>query len=129
MYLVDQIHDIQPELVIPFFPVLNEFLLRTSNQSKKRHILRIFSIHEVPNENMALLLDFCIQELTNASQPIAVRVHGMQILYNIALKEPDFAGELIDIIENEIEYHGSAGIANRGTKLVARLRRLRTNRL
>ena len=122
MYLVDQIHDKHPELVLPYFPKMTKFLLVTKNSSKKRHLLRLISSHNIPEEDMALLLDFSIQEFTNAAEPIAVRVYGMQILYNIALKEPDFAGELIDLIENEIEYHGSAGISNRGVKLVKKLK-------
>jgi hypothetical protein len=124
MYLVDQIYDQYPELVIPYLPAMTEFLFLTRNSSKKRHVLKIFSVHEIPEEKMAMLLEFCIQEFTNAAEPVAVRVHAMQILYNIAQKEPGFAGELIDLIENEIEYHGSAGIANRGWKLVNKLRSL-----
>jgi len=127
MYLIDQIHDKYPELVIPYFPAMSNFLLSTKNSSKKRHVLKIISSHDVPEEDMAMLLEFCVQEFTNAAEPVAVRVHAMQILYNIALKEPDFAGELIDLIENEIEYHGSAGIANRGWKLVNKLRSLSKN--
>ena len=124
MYLVDQIHDQYPDLVIPYFSAMTKFLLSTKNSSKKRHVLKIFSVHEIPEENMAMLLEFCIHEFTNAAEPVAVRVHAMQILYNIALKEPDFAGELVDLIENEIEYHGSAGIANRVWKLVHKLKSL-----
>jgi hypothetical protein len=124
MYLVDLIHDQKPELVLPYFPRMTKFLLSTKNSSKKRHILKLISSHEVQEDDLVLLLEFSIQEFTNAAEPVAVRVHAMQILYNIALKEPDFATELIDLIENEIEYHGSAGIANRGLKLINKLRSL-----
>jgi hypothetical protein len=124
MYLIDLIHDQNPELVLPYFPKMTNFLLSTKNSSKKRHLLKLISSHEVPEENMVHLLEFSIQEFTTASEPVAVRVHAMQILYNIALKEPDFANELVDLIENEIEYHGSAGIENRGLKLINKLRSL-----
>jgi hypothetical protein len=129
MYLIDQIHDIRPEIVVPFFPEMRKFLFQTSNQSKKRHILRMFSVHEAPDEELGSLLELCIHDLTNAAAPIAVRANAMQILYNIAVKEPDFAGELIEIIAHEIEYHGSAGISTRGTKIIAKLRQLIKNSL
>jgi len=122
MYLFELIHYQHPELVIPYLPAMTDFLLTTKNSSKKRHLLKLISLHEIPEENVALLLNFCIQEFTNAAEPIAVRVHAMQILFNIAQKEPDFAGELIDLIENEIEYHGSAGISSRGLKLLKKLK-------
>ena len=122
MYLFELIHNQYPQLVIPYLPALSEFLYTTKNSSKKRHLLKLISFHEIPEKNMALLLNFCIQEFTNAAEPVAVRVHAMQILFNIAQKEPEFAGELIDLIENEIEFHGSAGISSRGLKLLKRLK-------
>jgi len=122
MYLFELIHNQYPELVIPYLPAMTDFLLTTKNSSKKRHLLKLISLHEIPEENMAVLLNFCIQEFTNTAEPVAVRVNAMQILFNIAEKESDFAGELIDLIENEIEYHGSAGISSRGLKLLKKLK-------
>jgi hypothetical protein len=122
MYLFELIHNQYPELVVPYLPAMSDFLFTTKNASKKRHLLKLISLHDLPEENMAFLLNFCIEEFTNATQPVAVRVHAMQILFNIAQKEPEFANELIDLIENEIEYHGSAGISSRGLKLLKKLK-------
>ena len=121
MYLAEIIHEKHPELIVPFLPVMTEFLLTTQNASKKRHLLKLISLNDIPEEKLALLLNFCIEEFTNAVEPIAVRVHAMQILFNIAQKERDFTGELISLIENEIEFHGSAGISSRGGKLLKKL--------
>jgi hypothetical protein len=68
-----------------------------------------------------LLLIFCIAVFTNSAEPIAIRVHAMQTLFNIAGKEPDFAGELTELIEHELEFHGSAGLVSRGRKLLKKL--------
>jgi hypothetical protein len=125
MYLAEMIHEKHPKLIVPFLPVMTEFLLTTQNASKKRHLLKLISLHDIPEEKLALLLNFSIEEFTNAAEPIAVRVHAMQILFNIAHKEPDFAGELIGLIEHESEYHGSAGISSRGRKLLKKLYELR----
>jgi hypothetical protein len=84
-------------------------------------LLKLISLHPFQEKDVALLLDFCIGIFTNASEEIAVRVHAMQILFNITLLEPDFTGELIGLIENEIEHHGSAGIRSRGNKLLQKL--------
>jgi hypothetical protein len=100
---------------------MTSFLMTTQNASKKRHLLKLISLNEIQQENMAALLNFCIDEFTNAAEPVAVRVYAMQILFNIAQKEPDFSGELIELIEHEMEYHGSAGIASRGGKLLKKL--------
>ena len=124
-WMVDKIHEKHPEMVLPYFPALTDFLLTTKNAGKKRHLLKLISLHEIPDEKMAVLLNYCIDVFSNAAEPVAVRVHAMQILYNIAQKEPDFSGELIELIENEIEFHGSAGILSRGRKLLKKLYKLK----
>jgi hypothetical protein len=120
-WMVDKIHDRHPDLVLPYLPVMTEFVLTTKSAGKKRHLLKLISLHDIPVEKMALLFNFCFEVFTNSTEPVAVRVHAMQILFNIAQKEPDFTGELINLIENEIELHGSAGIASRGRKLLLKL--------
>lgn len=125
MYLAEMIHEKHSKLITPYLPSMTNFVLTTQNASKKRHLLKLISLHDIPEERMADLLNFCIEVFTNAAEPVAVRVHAMQILYNISLAEPDFSGELIDLIENEIEYHGSAGISSRGRKLLKKLYELR----
>jgi hypothetical protein len=124
-WMVDKIHDRYPELVQPHFPAITQFLLTTQNSAKKRHFLKLLSLHPIPEENTALLLNFCINVFSNAAEPIAVRVHAMQTLFNIAQQEPDFSGELIELIEHEMEYHGSAGLASRGKKLLKKLYKFR----
>jgi len=120
-WMVDKINEKHPELVTPYLTAMTDFVLITKNASKKRHLLKLISLHSIPEDKMAILLNYCIDVFTSASEPVAVRVHAMQILFNIAIKEPDFAGELTDLIEHEIEFHGSAGITSRGRRLLKRL--------
>lgn len=121
MWMVDKIHDQHPELVRPYLPELIPFLLTTQNTGKKRHLLKLISLNAIPEEKLAILLNYCIDAFTDAAEPVAVRVHAMQILFNIAQKEPGFTGELIGLIEQELDYHGSAGIVSRGRKLLKKL--------
>lgn len=123
-WMVDKIHEKHPELVIPYLPRMIDYVYTTRNAGKKRHLLKLISLHEPTQEKMVELLDFCIDTFTSASEPIAVRAHAMQVLYQIARKEPDFAGELIELIQQEMEYHGSAGIKARGRKIIQQLMQL-----
>jgi len=120
-WMVDKIHERHPELVFPYLQAMTDFVLATQNAGKKRHLLKLISLNDIQEENMALLLNFCIEVFSNAAEPVAVRVHAMQILFNIAQKEPDFSGELIELIEHEMEYHGSAGLTSRGNKILKKL--------
>ena len=121
-WMVDKIHDRHPELVAPYLQTITDFVLTTKNAGKKRHLLKLISLNNIQEENIVLLLNYCFEVFTNTAEPVAVRVHAMQILFNIAQKVPDFSGELIELIENEIELHGSAGLASRGKKLLKKLR-------
>lgn len=120
-WMVDKIQERHPDLVAPYIPAMTTFVFQTQNSGKKRHLLKLIGLYDIQEENMAPLLNYCVEVFTNAAEPVAIRVHAMQILFNIAQKEPDFAGELTEMIEHEIEYHGSAGIASRGKKLLKKL--------
>lgn len=124
-WMVDKIHEQHPELVVPYLQTMTDFVLTTQNAGKKRHLLKLISMNEIQEENLAELLNFCIEVFTNAAEPVAIRVHAMQTLFNIAQREPDFSRELVEMIEHEMEYHGSAGLASRGKRLLKKLNKLR----
>lgn len=120
-YLVDKIHDEVPEMVIPYLPAIIEKLEVEDNASKRRHWLKLISMNLVDESFFGFLFDYCIKIFTSAKEAIAVRVHAMQILYNISEREPDLKPEVLEIIEHELEYHSTAGIRSRGGKLVKKL--------
>jgi hypothetical protein len=123
-WMIDKIHEKHPELVKKYIPEITAFAMTTKNTGKKRHLIKLISLNEIEEDNMGRLLNFCLDVFTNAAEPVAVRVHAMQVLYNIATKEPAFSGELIELIENEIELHNSPGLSSRGKKLLVKLRKL-----
>ncbi|MCG6190123.1 hypothetical protein [Maribellus maritimus] len=120
-YLVDKIHDEFPQLVFPHLDKITEQLKTERNLSKKRHFLKLISMNEIQEKHFGFLVDFCLETLTS-EEPPAVRVHAMQVLFNISDKEPDLKPEVLAQIEHEIEYHATAGIISRGKKLVKKLR-------
>lgn len=122
-YLADKIHDVHPELLFPYIEILIQKLKVLDNKSKKRHFLKLISMNELPVKYYGFLVDYCITTLSS-EEPPANRVHAMQILYNISLKEPDLKYELIHIIEHEMEYHATPGIISRGNRLLNQLHKL-----
>lgn len=120
-YLVDKIHDENPEIVIPYLPAIIEKLKTEENASKRRHWLKLISMNSIQKKYFGYLFDYCIGVFTSAKEAIAVRVHAMQILYNISEYETDLKPEVLEIIEHELEYHSTAGIRSRGRKLAKKL--------
>lgn len=120
-YVVDKIHDTNPELLLPFFDEMIIQLTKEKSSSKKRHYLKLLSMNDVAKKHQGILVDFCLEAFTSAKEPVAVRVHAMQILYNISENEPDLKPEILSVIEHEMKYHASAGITSRGSKLAKKL--------
>lgn len=120
-YIVDKIHENHPELILPYINKIAEQLKAEEHSGKKRHFLRQLSLNQIPRIHFGFLVDYCLNALSSAKEPPAVRVHAMQILYNISEKEPDLKPEILAIIEHEIEYHATAGIVSRGSKLAKKL--------
>jgi hypothetical protein len=120
-WMVDKIHDQNPELVLPYIPALIEKLIDLKDMGKKRHFLKLIGMHEIPVESSGFLADYCLTTLSS-SEPPAVRVHAMQVLFNISEMEKDFKPELLDTIEQEMEFRPTPGILTRGAKLAKKLR-------
>lgn len=120
-WLMDKINDKAPELIVDYIPEIIEKLKTETGNGKKRHLLKLISLNEMPGEFLGFLTDFCITVFISPKEPIAVRVHAMQILGNIAMKEPDLKPEIILILEHEMENHGSAGIISRCKKILKKL--------
>ena len=121
-YLVDKINDNNPELLQPFLNDIIEQVKNETNESKRRHFLKLISMNDLSKKQQGFLIDFCIKTFTSAKEAVAVRVHAMQILFNISQSVPELKPEVLAIIEHEIENHPTAGIISRGKKLVKKLR-------
>lgn len=122
-YLADKIHDEFPELLIPYLPAIIDKLKIEDNASKRRHWLKLISMNSIGEEYFGFLFDYCIDAFSSGKEAVAVRVHAMQILFNISESEPDLKPEVLQVIQHEIEHHPTAGIRSRGMKLVKNLRR------
>lgn len=122
VWLADRIHDHYPGLLLPYLEPMIIKLQTLEDLAKKRHFLKLISAHEIPEQHLSFLFDFCLKTLTS-EEPPAVRVHAMQVLFNISEIEKDLKPELILIIEQEMEFRSTAGIITRGSKLVKKLRK------
>lgn len=121
IWIADRIHEKRPELIQPYIESFILSLPQTNNESKLRHQLKLISLNPIPHKHHSFLFDYCLKLFTNPGKTIAVRVHSMQILFELSEAEPALKPELIQLIEHEIEYHESAGIKSRGNKLLKKL--------
>ena len=120
-YLIDKINDKFPNLILPYIEKITNQLKTEKNSSKKRHFLKLISMNKIEEKHLGFLFEYCIGTMGNDKEPTAVRMHAMQILYNISEYEPELKPEVLTWIEHEIENHATAGIRSRGYKLAQKL--------
>lgn len=70
-------------------------VIKHPNPSVTRASLRLLSREELPKSVLDTLVNRCFEWLAASYSPIAVKVHAMQILCNVTLKELDLKNELI----------------------------------
>ncbi|MEL6654047.1 MAG: hypothetical protein AAFQ87_24905, partial [Bacteroidota bacterium] len=80
------------------------------------HLSRIAVDEEIEGE----LYDLAIEKVGNPQVDVAIRVHCMEIAWNIAKPWAELREELRLVIEGHFE-DGSAGFKSRGKKILQRI--------
>ncbi|QDH78036.1 hypothetical protein FKX85_02890 [Echinicola soli] len=110
-----------PSLLIPYYGAVISMLGKPNILAGiKRNILRILQYQEVPEEFEGEVLDLTFRLLEDTSEPIAIRVFSMQVVYNLSKRYPEIKPELKAIIESSLPY-ASAGFKSRASKILPKL--------
>jgi hypothetical protein len=119
-WILTNCYEALQEYFAPNIGMLIEALPGFIHTGARRNILRIFRFEPVPEQYQVFLFDHCLQWLISKKEPIAVKAFAMDVLTNIAMKEPDLKNEIIPVIL-DIMPNGSAGIYSRGKKVLKKL--------
>jgi len=119
-WVVTTISDRYPELVRPYLKKIISHIEKFDHSWIRRNLLRCIAEENIPEALQGKLYDVCYCWLQSRLEPPAVKVHCMQILFNISEKEPDLRKELKLIIE-ELTDHESAAIRSRSRQLMKKL--------
>lgn len=121
-WIIDHATENYPDFLTPFIPDIVTRLGLNQNSSLKRIFTRMLTRHEIPEEFIVQTVNRCY-ELLSSSEPVAVRVNALQVLFNISQREPGLKHEFVTVLEGLLEEGGSAGFINRAEKLLQKLRR------
>lgn len=112
-----------PEMVIPYLkPVLKSLDKKGMHTAVKRNVMRLLQFIDIPKGVAGLAFDKAFGLFMDTTEPIAVRVFSMQVMADIATKEPELKTEVILAIEEHLPY-GSTALVNRGQRLLKKLKR------
>lgn len=85
-----------------------------------RATLRLFDNAGIPEDLEGRIVTLAFDVLADPSKPVATKIYSMTILGDFCKKEPDLAGELRLLIEEQWD-HSSAGFKSRGKKVLKML--------
>ena len=119
-WIIDTASEKQPDLLSDKIPEIISGLSSTIDSSLKRHFTRILCRYDIPEIYQVVVIDRCF-ELLVPSEPAAVRVNSMQLLFNLSQHLPDLKFELKSVLESLIDEGGSVGFINRALKLAKQL--------
>jgi hypothetical protein len=119
-WIIDTASEKQPDLLSDKIPEIISGLSATTDSSLKRHFTRILCRYQIPEIYQVTIINRCF-ELLVPSEPAAVRVNAMQLLFNLSQHLPDLKIELRSVLESLIDEGGSAGFINRALKLAKQL--------
>lgn len=80
--------------VSKFINTINNF----SVSGIRRNLLSALSKQQIDDRDAGQLTDYCFKLLLSAEEPVAVKVHAMQIIANIAVRYPELNEELKSVI-------------------------------
>ncbi|MAY83369.1 MAG: hypothetical protein CMP59_04470 [Flavobacteriales bacterium] len=90
----------------------------------RRCIIRNLQFIEVPEKYQAQLFDRFLLILHQEDETIAVKAFSMRVAYNICKELPELKVELEEAIRLNLEQSTSAGVQNRGKKILKKLAKL-----
>ncbi len=123
-WIVSHCADENPWLIDPHIESMLLNLQHTASDPVKRNTLRVLRYVDIPEDLMGLAAELCFKFLQSGKEPVAVKVHSMDILLNIVKKYPELKDELKFSIKDQMPF-GSAGFKNRGGKILKALENLK----
>jgi hypothetical protein len=119
-WVVSHCADEHPWLIEKHIEPMILNLQKPVNDAVKRNTLRVLRYVEIPEDLMGIAADICFKYLLSGKEPVAVKVHAMDVLFNITRKFPELKEELKLAIEDQMPF-GSAGFRSRGGKILKSL--------
>jgi len=113
----------QKELMRPYLQEIVELLPDFKYDGQKREMMKVLLLFPTTDLEMGKLINICFKILDNPNESLAVRVHAMQIIYNISEIEPGIKSELKSTILFHIP-NSSKGFVGRGNKLLKKMKKV-----
>jgi len=123
-WAVAHLASIHPHLLSPYLPQMVKGLETPKHDAVIRNTLRIFEDIVIPEDLEGELLDSCMNFLVDLKQAIAIRCFSITVIDKIVQRFPELAPEVIEIINDQLDYPQSAGFKVRARRALKSLQTL-----
>jgi hypothetical protein len=112
-----------PEMITPYLrPMLKGVDRPKMHEAVKRNVMRLLQFIDIPRNLAGLAFDKAFNLFSDTGEPIAIRVFAMQVMADVAMKEPELKNEVILAIEGGLPY-GSPAYRSRAKRILKMLKR------
>lgn len=101
---------------------LIEFTLSSPDISTQRHLCKLISKYPVKEKHQGKLLDFCTEKINSDKVKVAVKVHCIEIFYNISVVHPELKHEL-ELIINDVMNKNTVAFSCRAKKILKKIKK------
>ena len=101
---------------------LIDFVLQTKDALIHRHLCKLISRAQIPELKQGLILNFCTDNIFSDRVRVAVKVHCIEIFYNISVENPELKTEL-ELIINEVIDNNTVAFSCRAKKILKKLKK------
>jgi hypothetical protein len=117
------IGELHPEWMIPYMDQMIAILKRPCHDAVVRNTVRLWQNMDIPETWQGDIFELCFGYITNPQTAIAIKAFSMTVCENISKNYPELKEELAVAIQDQMEF-GSAGVRNRGQKILNKLKKI-----
>ncbi len=121
-WMMDFCTQSHPQCLEPYVTEISEALSALPHHGTRRTVLKMLCLYDIPPSHQGMVVDSCFNWLIAPEETVAVKVHAMQLIYNISLSEPGLQEELIMVIQDQMDLN-TVAFRSRGKRLLKLMQR------
>jgi len=107
-WVIATISEKHPSLITAFIEQFISSIDEFKIAGIKRNILLALCNQKIPKKLQSKLIDYCYKYIMSSAEPVAIKVHSMQIIANLCKEHPDLIPELKIVIEEGTQKNSAA---------------------
>ena len=119
-WVFDHVYQEDKGLILPYIDTLITLFKESKSQSVLRICGKLLTFHPVTDKLDGDFINVCFDMLISPNVAVAIKVHAMQLVFNISEVYPELKPELKIVIQEQIP-NNTAGFKSRANKLLKKL--------